>query len=293
MSEPSEPRPCEIFTRARKASTVKTTSPMTTVANEATSGMANIADVLAELKSLRSDFGSKLDHIDNRLSDMVNSVAVIESKLSDVERDVSANTTRIGETETRIATIEDELQHTRDALASATKRIAYLESKTEDLENRGRRKNLRLFGLRERAEGNKPLFDFVNDMLPRWLGCPDKTFTLERVHRTLAPARPNQNRAILVRFLKFQEKEFVFRETRKREIMHDDVKLSFSQDLSAETVRIRRGFVPVVKQFVAMGTFRGFQHNPCKLRVLHDGRIHLFSTPQEAEKFHQDITRSA
>lgn len=45
--------------------------------------------------------------------------------------------------------------------------------------------------------------------------------------------------------------------TRKREIMRDDVQHSFSQDLSAETVRIERGFVPIVKHFVAMGTFRG------------------------------------
>lgn len=103
-----------------------------------------------------------------------------------------------------------------------------------------------IFGLRERAEGNKPLFDFVNDMLPWWLGRPDKTFTLERVHRTLAPAKPNQNRAVLVHFLRFQEKEFVYREARKQEIMHDDGKLSFSQDLSAETVRIRREFAPAV-----------------------------------------------
>ena len=265
---------------------------MTTVATEANS-MANISDVLAELKSLRSDFGSKLDNIDNRLSDVANSIVAIEGKLSDVERDVAANATRSGEAETRVATTEDRLQHTQEALASATKRIAYLESKTEDLENRGRRKNLRIFGLRERAEGNKPLFDFVNDMLPRWLGFPDKTFTLERAHRTLAPAKPNQSRAVLVRFLRLQEKEFVYREAKKREIMHDDGKLSFSQDLSAETVRIRREFAPVVKQFVDAGNFRGFHHNPCKLRVLHNGRIHLFSTPQEAEKFHQGMTRPA
>lgn len=292
MSDPPESKSYEIFTRARKASIVGTTSQATTMAKEA-SIMANMADVLAELKSLRSDFGSKLDNIDNRLSDVANSIVAIENKLSAVEQDVVANTTRIGEAETRIATTEDMLQHTQEALASATKRIAYLETKTEDLENRGRRKNLRLFGLRERAEGSKPLYDFINDMLPQWLGCPDKTFTLERAHRTLAPAKPNQNRAVLVRFLKFQEKEFVYREARKREIRHGDSKLSFSQDLSAETVRIRREFVPVVKQFVAMGSFRGFHHNPCKLRVLHDGRIHLFSTPKEAERFHQSITRPA
>lgn len=118
---------------------------------------------------------------------------------------------------------------------------------------------------------------------------PSRTFTLERIHRTLAPAKPNQNRAALIRFLKCQEKEFVFCESIQRKIMHDGVKLS-SQDLSAETICIRRGFATAVKQFVDMGAFQGFHHNPCKLRVLHRGKMHLFSTPQEAEKFYQDIT---
>lgn len=122
------------------------------VANEANS-MANIADVLAELKSLRSDFGLKLDNFHNHLSDVATSIGAIESKLSNVERDMSAITTRIGEAETDTATTEDELQYTQEALASVIKQIAYLESKMEDLGNRGRRKNPRLFGIRKRAEG--------------------------------------------------------------------------------------------------------------------------------------------
>lgn len=291
MSKTPAAKQSEFFTRTRKTTTKTTTAnttPVTTTATEANT-MVDIGDVLTELKSLRSDFGSKLDNIDNRLSDVVNSIVAVEKKLSDVERDVSVNTKRIGEAESRIASAEGELQQAQVALASAEKRIAYLESKTEDLENRGRRKNLRLVGLREGAEGKKTLFGFVNDMLPKWIGCLDKTFTLERVHRTLAPAKPNQNRAVVIRFLMYQEKEFVFRETRRRDITHDGVKLLFFQDLSAETVRIRRGFTTVVKKFVDMGAFRGFQHNPCKMRVLYKGKIRLFSTPEEAEKFHQDI----
>lgn len=57
-------------------------------------------------------------------------------------------------------------------------------------------------------------------MLPRWIGCSDKTFTLERAHGTLALAKPNQNQAILVHILNFQEKGFVCHKARKREIMH-------------------------------------------------------------------------
>lgn len=50
-------------------------------------------------------------------------------------------------------------------LESAIKRIIYLESKTDDLENRGGRKNLRQFGAQEGAEGQQSLFDFINGML--------------------------------------------------------------------------------------------------------------------------------
>ncbi|KAE8288354.1 hypothetical protein D5F01_LYC12223 [Larimichthys crocea] len=128
------------------------------------------------------------------------------------------------------------MEKVETALESATKRITFLEAKTDDLENRGRRKNLRIFGLKEGAEGEQTLLNFVTDMLPKWLGLPPgKTFTLERVHRTLANRKPNQNRAVLVRFLNFQEKEFVYLEARKSEIKHDGAKITFAQDLSAET----------------------------------------------------------
>ncbi|XDV21840.1 hypothetical protein PO909_026860 [Leuciscus waleckii] len=77
-------------------------------------------------------------------------------------------------------------------------------------------------------------------MLPQWLGNePDRVFILERAHRTLASAVPNQNRAVLLRFLNYQDKEFVLRSTRQRDITHDGSKLAFVQDFSAETIRRR------------------------------------------------------
>ncbi|KAF7642138.1 hypothetical protein LDENG_00263900 [Lucifuga dentata] len=58
------------------------------------------------------------------------------------------------------------------------------------MENRSRRKNLRIFGLREGAEGIRPLIHFIQDMLPKWLELrADQSPILERVHRTLAPTK--------------------------------------------------------------------------------------------------------
>ncbi|XP_026020582.1 uncharacterized protein LOC113020645 [Astatotilapia calliptera] len=285
MSKASSVKQCDIFTRRRKTGAIPSTS-------DTDANMASIAEVLDELKSLRSDFGAKLDSIDIRLTGMASAVTALEGKVSEVKQDILNQGAHIEEAEARIAEVESTLEKTETSLNSAIKRIALLEAKTDDLENRGRRKNLRIFGIKEGAEGQQSLFEFINIMLPKWLGlAPDKSFTLERVHRTLASGKPNQSRAVLIRFLKFQEKELVYREARKQQITHDGAKITFAQDLSAETVRIRRGFHPVVKLFIDINAFRGFQHNPCRLRILYGGKIHLFSTPQEAEKFYKNLPK--
>ncbi|KAI4827275.1 hypothetical protein KUCAC02_030684 [Chaenocephalus aceratus] len=166
-------------------------------------------------------------------------MVALESKVTELKRDVSSNSTRINEAEGRIHHAEKTLEKTEAALDSVNKRIAYLESKTDDLENRCRRKNLRLFGIREGAEGQQTLLNFVNDMLTRWLELTP--LTLERVHHTLASGKPNQHRAVIVCFLKFQEKEFVYRESRRRDITHDG-------DLRFNTVTSSEKFYKSIKQ---------------------------------------------
>ncbi|CAI5677409.1 unnamed protein product [Oreochromis niloticus] len=254
--------------------------------------MVDLSTVLAELRSLRSEFsgfGTKLDSIDNRMGEMTKSVAALEKNMTEVKQNVAANATRVAEAENRIMSAEERLEKSVADLSNAMKRISYLEAKTDDLENRGRRKNLRLFGLREGAEGQRPLLEFIREMLPRLLET-DRSFIIERAHRTLAPPKPNQHRAVLIRFLNFQDREFVFRSTKHSNIEHDGNKLFFAQDLSAETIRQRTEFNAIRKVFSDEGVFRGFQYNPCKMRILHDGKIRLFSSPKEAKDFHRRHT---
>lgn len=288
MPNPKPVKECDIFKKANKGGkkTPKTASDETGSEGDK---MA-IAEVLSELKALRSEFGSKLDVIDGRLDAMSNSISALEDKFSDIRRDVSSNEKRIDEAETRISDTDDTLHHMEASLAAAMKRIAQLESKTEDLENRGRRKNIRLFGLKEGAEGSRSLFDFVREKLPVWLGQdPSQPPVLERVHRTLGDIKPDQHRAVLIRFLNFREKELVLRLAKNRNITHDESKIYLTQDLSAETIRRRRKFDSVKQLFLDMGTFRGFHPHPCRLRVLHEEKIRHFSSPEDAEDFYRSI----
>ena len=79
-------------------------------------------------------------------------------------------------------------------------------------------------------EGAQPLEDFIQKMLIRWLGLPpDRVFELEQAY--CAPGGPNRVRAIVVRFKKFQDKVFIHRESRKKEIQYEGRKIAFVQDL--------------------------------------------------------------
>lgn len=81
----------DIFSNARKTSsqTPKTTPPDETI--EASS-MANAADVLTKLKSLRSEFGSKLDGINNQLGELGNTVSV--NSLGEITKQLMKNVSR-------------------------------------------------------------------------------------------------------------------------------------------------------------------------------------------------------
>ncbi|CAL1604458.1 unnamed protein product [Knipowitschia caucasica] len=252
---------------------------------KATESMADIANVLTELRALRADFGCELDTTNSHLGDMNNSISASEQSMVEVRNTVESNKTRVTEAEERISTLEDDLEVAKADLAI---KRSTLESKTDELENRGRRKNLRLFGLRERAENNQPLLEYVEQLLPRWLGCHDKTFTLERAHRTLSKPKPGQNRGVIIRFLKFQDREFVINTAKKLNIQHEGNKLLFVPDLSTETLRQRNEFNTVRQKFVEKGLYRGFQIHPCRMRVLHESKMQLFATPREAE-FYQKI----
>lgn len=296
MSKPTTLKDCDIFTRKRGSQKPTKTDISGTEQDKkgATSidSMCDLSTVLAELRSLHSEFGgfgNKLDSIDNRMGEMTKSIASLEKNIAEVKQNVAANATRLEEAENRIVSVEDLLEASTASLTKALKRISYLETKTDDLENRGRRKNLRLFGLRESAEGQRPLLEFIREMLPRWLET-DRSFIIERAHRTLAPPKPNQHRAVIIRFLNFQDREFVFRSTKQRNIQYDGNKLFFTQDLSAETIRQRAEFDNIRKAFSEKGMFRGFQYNPCKMRILHKGKIQLFSSPKEAGDFLRTYT---
>lgn len=96
----------------------------------------------------------------------VNLTKVIEDKLGRSlllqaqGKQLEDHETRIKEAEARISVLEDATNPALDKLQSLEKRVKELAEHADDLENRGRRKNIRIIGLPEGAEVSDPISFF-------------------------------------------------------------------------------------------------------------------------------------
>lgn len=257
---------------------------------------ATMEQILAEIKSVASrvydmdeSVSTRLDVIDGSLSEIKTSVASVEGSLSALSYRVTDLEKRVEEAEERISATEDSLNARDTGIAAMSKTVEQMQLKIDDLENRGRRKNLKIINLPEKTEGSTPLADFLQTTLPTLVGLPSDypTLEIERAHRALAPApAPDKPpRSVLVRFLRFSQRDAVLRAAmKKRDIYHDGSQLRIYPDLSVEVLRRRRQFDTVGKALARMNKYRGFAY-PARLRCLHEGRIHLFDTPESAAAF--------
>jgi len=100
----------------------------------------------------------------------------------------------------------------------------------EYLENRSRRNNARVVGLKKGKEEMGKLIQYVGKILSQGLGLSGSEFEIEHAHRSLAPIPgPNQPpRTILMRFQRSSARNKVLQVAKERRgIDWEDCKLSF------------------------------------------------------------------
>lgn len=291
MSETQDPKDFPLFSTSRSQKKKKQIASA-----EMSSTSAEQTDpVLNEIRALNTRLGNidgRFDNIENRLDVISTSVSAVHETLSNLSQRVSSSESRLMEAENRISTTEDVLQARESELSALTKTVTQLQAKVDDLENRGRRKNLRIIGLPEKAEGSTPLSQYLREMIPKWLDLSfDLRLEIERAHRSFGPA-PGVNdppRSVLVRFLRYTDRERILQAAlKKRQIIHEGKQVRFFQDLSVEVMRKRKEFDSVKKILVDRKMFRGFAY-PAKLRCLCGSELRTFSTPSAAEEFIESL----
>ncbi|CAH2319298.1 Hypothetical predicted protein [Pelobates cultripes] len=172
--------------------------------------------------------------------------SAIREEVAAVRQDLTALEHRVNELEVQRLQAEQQQRATDLATSRQGNLLLELRRQVEDLENRGRRNNIRVRGLPE-SEGESPR-EILEGLFTQVLGeeaPPD--FGLERAHRALrSPRRDGLPRDLVCCFQSFQLKETIMRAARtQRTITYMDSRVSLYHDLSPLTLDARRTLKPL------------------------------------------------
>lgn len=162
---------------------------------------------------------------------------------SEIRKELAELGTRVGETEDSIISMSTRQDTQEDRMLHLEQLQTELLLKADDLENRSRRENLRLKGVKEKDEGSD-----MNAYLQRLFKAvlDDATITevlLVRSHRVgpLIQTPNRRPRDILATFQSFQLKEQILRKMKgKTHFMFEGSSVQFYQDLTQLTLQKRR-----------------------------------------------------
>lgn len=204
---------------------------------------------------------------------------------------------RLTEAEERISGAEDEIVQLKVRNDTLEKQMKSMADKVINLENRSRRNNLRLVGLPEKEEGSDACA-FLEMFLPETLELGESVTPLiiERAHRIPSSGQKYgqdgkvQPRTVIMKFLNFKQKEHVLKAAKsKGAIAYKGSNLRFFPDLSAELHRQQRKYDAIRQKLCDKGINRHRVIFPARLLLTHGDRTVIMNSPEEVEKFMQQV----
>uniref|UniRef100_A0A5F8GJG9 L1 transposable element RRM domain-containing protein n=1 Tax=Monodelphis domestica TaxID=13616 RepID=A0A5F8GJG9_MONDO len=154
--------------------------------------------------------------------------------------------------------------------------IKYLTDKVIDLENRGRRENLRIIGLPEKPEINTKLDMVIQDIIKE--NCPEileqgGNTSTDRAHRTPSTLNPQKTtpRNVIAKFQSYQTKEKILQEARKRQFRYKGMPIRVTQDLASSTLNDRKAWNMIFRKARELGLQPRISY-PAKLTIYFQGK---------------------
>uniref|UniRef100_A0A803JMW6 L1 transposable element RRM domain-containing protein n=1 Tax=Xenopus tropicalis TaxID=8364 RepID=A0A803JMW6_XENTR len=211
----------------------------------------------------------------------------LKEEVATLKNDITALHTKVSEIETRNSAVETTVEALINATLSQDKAIYTLQRRLDDLDNRGRRCNIRIRGLPEQPEGGNLqniVTQLFNQILERE---PTSQINIERVHRALRPRGlpTDKPRDIICCLSHFPVKEELIQKARKiKPLMYMNVEILLLQDLSWYTLQQRKLIKPLTSILQEKGTmFRwGF---PFSIQVNKDGKQITLNSPDDITPF--------
>lgn len=270
------------LTMPPKASKTNDAEPVA-AASGASISKADLAASLTDLKtSLLSEMKKSFDQVNGKLDGLQETVTSHGGRLDSLEEDAES----LGQRLTHVEACCEELRSDN----------IKLKAKLSELEGRSRRGNVRLIGILENVEGPQPT-KFFSQLLQDVFGrdifpSPPE---LDRAHRSMAP-KPSPGgrpRPVIVCFHRYQLKELVIREARKRgTLMYQATPFRIYEDYTPEVVGERRKYTAVMSELYKLGLKPSLLY-PARLRIVNTQGIRVaFSSVADAEKYVKDFKNS-
>uniref|UniRef100_A0A672LPS0 L1 transposable element RRM domain-containing protein n=1 Tax=Sinocyclocheilus grahami TaxID=75366 RepID=A0A672LPS0_SINGR len=212
--------------------------------------------------------------------------ARLESTLDSITTRLEDNTKRIMEAESRISQTEDKVAELHNKIAALEQTVQSLSERAEDAENRSRRDNTRIIGLKEGAEGRRPV-EFFQTWLPKMMGIETKhgAVKIDLAHRTLGLLKPNRTRPVLIKLHNFPDKAKILAAAKKKDhLTYEGSDIFISQDLSVKVREARWAYNDVCGELIQRGV-RFVMRYPANLCFNFNGSDYSFQCAQDAQAF--------
>lgn len=218
------------------------------------------------------------------LADLRNVAADIKNTLmaaiTDMRSDIQAMTMRVEEVEITQAHHETSLCQVQQLTESHAFHLREINRHMEDLDNRGRRRNLRVRGIPESIDPTQlslTVTNILNDLLERPLDTP---IAFEQIHRALCPRGRETDLPRVCCLMDFPLKEEILRKARScNQLSFQGATIKFYQDLFNITLQRRRELRPLLEVLRARSIIYRWKFPFC-LSVTHQGRSANLKVPE-------------
>ena len=198
--------------------------------------------------------------------------AALEIRVANNEAKVGENFTIINNTTPKVIKLQGKLEQ--------------VEERLEFLEAFSRRSNLRVFGIPEGSETHTGPVAFMSKLLRDLSGTEvfQTEPELERAHRVGHRQEDKGPRAIIMKFLRYQDKTRFEKWAKGKDLQFSGRRVRFVQDLTRSQAMSRAAYKEM-KHLLYEKNIKFFHPEPGKLRVIFEEEPHTFNSPSEVKKF--------
>ncbi len=283
-------------------------SPMKKKFRDSTISRENLDDAIANdvklaLKEQQSTLNSVVnsavrDAMDSMLipalRELHEDMQATNKSVKELRKEFEAIVTTAKQTRDRVDSVQADAREDRRAVTDLRNKLERLTETMTDIEDRGRRNNVRLVGLPEGAEGTNAA-GFLRVNLSKWIpSLRGRDIEIDRAHCVYDGGRGSDRpRTLIFRVLRWHDRSEILKGARQAypvKCAQDNVTLLFFPDFSPATAIRRKAFNPVLKKMTALG-LQPFLIYPAVIKLRHKGEQKSFDSPQKAEDFTSSLSQ--